>query len=192
MITRKLGLAFLAIAGSFTWTICDSAEQPSEEVQTVVQPEQKKAALPVGRRDVESEAKWRLIQLLTLETVQKDLGLSAEQINKIKENFKIGKEVSKRFYAKLREILPTGQRFSSEEAEARKRRFQPVWDDMDRKAKELLNEDSSDANAWPDRPTQANPTPDDNPRCLDTTRDHCEAGYFGGTKQENPRRYAMA
>ena len=131
MITRKLGLAFSSYRRFYSHgryaTRRSSPERGSSDSRSTGAEE---SAPPVGRRDVESEAKWRLIQLLTLETVQKDLGLSAEQINKIKENFKIGKEVSKRFYAKLREILPTGQRFPSEEAEAPSGSFSPfgtIW-----------------------------------------------------------------
>ncbi len=66
------------------------------------------------------------VQLLMVETVQGDLGLTADQIGQLRDLAKISEGRSREFSAKLREILPPSRSFPPKELEARKRKFQ-AW-----------------------------------------------------------------
>jgi hypothetical protein len=137
MIKKKLALVVLAISVPLTWTGCDSSAQRGANTQTVTQPEQEKITPLVEQRPIDMFDDGILVPLLTLETVQRDLGLSADQINKIQVNVKTAKAMEEELWTKQREIMPFRQKFSSEEHEERQRKFQPIWDEMSRKGKEL-------------------------------------------------------
>jgi len=89
------------------------------------------------RSKFKGDADANLYRLLMLETVQKDLGLTVDQIEKIKGFAKIGLEQYHDFVAKHNEILPPSQSFPSEEFEARQRKLQQMMDELQSKGKEL-------------------------------------------------------
>lgn len=127
---------------------CGSAGQPGEETQAVAQPDQKKAAPAVVQRtskpDADSylvrrsnqppvagpgfgnklDAESYLVHCLTLETVQKDLGLSVDQMTQFKQGIKTADEQFNAVTAKLRGVVPPNQ-------------AKAVMDDYQRKSKEL-------------------------------------------------------
>jgi Spy/CpxP family protein refolding chaperone len=81
------------------------------------------------------------VRLLTMETVQKDLGLRDDQIEKIRDCVRIARELYRDFPAKSRELLSPSRHFTPEEAEkaeARwKREFRALSEDLNRKSKVL-------------------------------------------------------
>ena len=83
-----------------------------------------------------------LVRLLVVEAVQKDLGLTVDQIEKIRDSFRMSQACWREFNAKWQEIYPPRQSFPSEEAAARERKlqtlkFQTLSDDYKREGKEL-------------------------------------------------------
>jgi hypothetical protein len=136
MIVGKLGLAFLAIAGSFTWAGCGPPAQPAAKAPAVIQPDQKRpraSAVQVKRKADNDTIRSRL---LISETVQDDLDLTAEQREKIKGVVMTGKQFSREFAPKLREVFRPGD-YSQEEWEARELRSRAVMDEVKTKRKEL-------------------------------------------------------
>jgi Spy/CpxP family protein refolding chaperone len=77
------------------------------------------------------------VQLLASESVQKDLGLTADQIETIKHWVKTNQGRLQEFLAKVREILPPSQHFSPDEATARQREVRALEEDFRNKTKEL-------------------------------------------------------
>ena len=65
-----------------------------------------------------------------------DVGLTAEQIGKIRDWVKVSFEQGREFWAKSREILPPSQHFTPDEYEARRREFR-LAADAERKGKEM-------------------------------------------------------
>ena len=78
-----------------------------------------------------------LVRLLVVEAVQKDLGLTADQIEKIKDSVKVSVARGQELKAKSHEIFPPGQSFPSEEAATRQREFRTLLDDYKREGKEM-------------------------------------------------------
>ena len=78
-----------------------------------------------------------LVRLLVVEAVQKDLGLTADQIEKIRSSVRSSQTRWREFNAKLHEILPPGQSFPSEEAATRQRKEQTLSEDYKREGKEM-------------------------------------------------------
>ncbi len=72
-----------------------------------------------------------------VEAVKKDLGLTDNQIGKIKDFVKIDLEFYREFLAKSHELLPPSRPFPHEEFEAREREFRTLSEDFKRKQKEL-------------------------------------------------------
>ncbi len=73
-----------------------------------------------------------------LETVQRDLGLTADQIGKLRDIAKAAEAWRPRdFIAEAREILPPSQPFSPKESEERRRKLRAWYDDLRSKQKEL-------------------------------------------------------
>jgi Spy/CpxP family protein refolding chaperone len=70
------------------------------------------------------------------ETVQEDLGLTADQIEKIKALFTVAKERWREWLAKLRETLPPRRSFPQKEYEVRERKFRALQEDLKREKKE--------------------------------------------------------
>ncbi len=79
-----------------------------------------------------------LFRLLVAEAVQKDLGLTTDQIEKIKDSFRVGRAWLRELDAKFRETFPPGQSFSSKESAVRDRKFQALRDDFDSEGKEMV------------------------------------------------------
>ena len=135
MIARRLGLVVLAIATPLTWTGCLPAVQQPVENQKGSPLVQKKAR-PTFKR-VKPDDDWARVRLLTLETVQKDLGLTADQIGKIRDSVKFSEGQFREFRARSREVFPPSRSFPTEEFEARKQEFRALSEDFKRKGKEL-------------------------------------------------------
>jgi hypothetical protein len=70
------------------------------------------------------------------ETVQEDLGLTAEQRERIKDIAAIAKQHFREFATRLREVSPPGTN-GKEEAEARNQKFQSLMEESKTQAKEL-------------------------------------------------------
>ncbi len=79
-----------------------------------------------------------LVRLLVVDAVQKDLGLTADQIKKIGDFVKLSQARWRDFIAKLEKSSPPGQVFSSEEVAAGDQEFQTLSDDYKSEGKELL------------------------------------------------------
>jgi hypothetical protein len=76
------------------------------------------------------------VRLLLLEAVQKDLGLTDDQIGKIGAFVTISKERWREFLARSREILPPSRHFTQEESEVGDREFRALSEDWKSKDKE--------------------------------------------------------
>lgn len=79
---------------------------------------------------------WIRVRLLMHEAVQKDLGLSTDQVGKLEDLVKIAKERSREFGSKENEILPSRQ-FTPEEFEARMREYRAFSEHATSVVKEL-------------------------------------------------------
>jgi hypothetical protein len=79
-----------------------------------------------------------LVRLLILEIVQRDLILTADQIDKLQELVKYAIGGVPDRLAKLRDIFPPGQSFSPEEYEVRLRKYHAFQDELKRKQKDLM------------------------------------------------------
>ena len=137
MIARRFGLLLLAASVSLVWTGCRPAVRPPVGSQKGRPPAQEKA----GRKFVRSRANLDdnaiRARLLVAEVVQKDLGLTGDQIGKVREYVKIGGQLWREFLFKWHEIFPPPGRFPQEEFEARQRKFRTCYADYQGKAKEL-------------------------------------------------------
>jgi hypothetical protein len=78
-----------------------------------------------------------LVRLLVVEAVQKDIGLTADQIETIRDSVKASQARWREFHAKLKEVFPSGQWFPSEEAAARQRKLQALMDDCRSESMEI-------------------------------------------------------
>ena len=78
-----------------------------------------------------------LVRLLVVEAVQKDLGLNADQIKKVRDSMRANESCWREFNAKIHEIFPPGQSFPSEEAAARQRKLRTLSDDYRNEGKEV-------------------------------------------------------
>lgn len=135
MIAQQPRFAVLAAAICVAWMGCQT------RVQTP-------AGNPKGRPQAQGEARPKVVQakvsedsilvrLLTVETVQQDLGLTEDQIQKIRDIAKIGKERSQQFQAKMRDTLPPSGAFSPDVSEARQRELKKFCEDWRNRGKEL-------------------------------------------------------
>jgi hypothetical protein len=85
---------------------------------------------------IKQSADERLVRLLVAEAVQRDLGLTPDQVTKITDLFKLSQARWREFNAKLKEIFPPGQ-FSKEEAAARERKLKRLSDDYESEGREI-------------------------------------------------------
>jgi Spy/CpxP family protein refolding chaperone len=109
---------------------------PDSENQNDRPPVQVKPRPKLTRSKVDDDTILRT-RLLVLETVQKDLGLTADQKKQILDLVKVSWAQSREFRAKAREALPPSQSRSPEESEARWRELRALNDDFKGKGKEL-------------------------------------------------------
>ncbi len=93
-------------------------------------------ARPTATRFKLDDDSIRVRQLL-LGAVQKDLGLTDDQIGKIRAFVNISKEQWQEFLARSREIFPPSRRFTHEELETRDREFRELSENWKSKNKEL-------------------------------------------------------
>ncbi len=128
-------LTVLTIAASLAWMGCQPAVQPPAGNQKGPPLAQKKTGPKFVRSTLGDD--WFRTRLLVAGSVQKDLGLTAEQIGKIRDWVKVSFEQGREFWAKSREILPPSQHFTPDEYEARRREFRALAADAERKGKEM-------------------------------------------------------
>lgn len=119
MISRSRSGVALGVVALLTWMECQSAVQPP----------------PVVRSKLDEDS-FR-VRLLMVEMVQTDLGLTADQIGKLRDFAKTSEARSREFLAKSREILPPSQSFPPEEFEARKQKFRALSEELKSEGKEL-------------------------------------------------------
>jgi hypothetical protein len=138
VIIRRPNLIVLAVVTSLAWMGCKPAVQPPVENQESPPAAQKQASTKwVEYKEYKLDDDTIRVRLLLLETVQEDLGLTADQIEKIRDCLKIAWERGRELKAKLNEIFPPSQSFASEEYEARQRELQAWYADFKSKGKEL-------------------------------------------------------
>jgi Spy/CpxP family protein refolding chaperone len=135
VILRRLGLIALAVVASLAWTGCQPAVPPAAEEQKGRPLAQEKAspkAVPLMKVDENSIR----VKLLMAEAVQKDLGLTADQMGKIRDFVEAGRERSGEFVAKW-PAFSVSPGTISEMSEARARQFEASLKDWQSKQKEL-------------------------------------------------------
>ena len=136
MIARRFCLVVVVVA-FLAWTGC----QPTD--QALVGNQQDHASVQKEAIPIHMQSKLGLdddamrVRLLLAETVQKDLGLTDDQIGKIRDYVKITGESYRKLIAKSREILPPSRHFPQKEAEVRNREFRALINDVKSKDKEL-------------------------------------------------------
>ncbi len=77
-----------------------------------------------------------LVRLLMAEAVQKDLGLTVDQIVKIRDSFKLSQALWQEFSTTSNEVLPPGC-YGQDEAVAREQKHRALSDDYESKCEEL-------------------------------------------------------
>jgi Spy/CpxP family protein refolding chaperone len=137
MVARRLSLAVLAVAAPLVWMGCQPAVQPPGENQKNPSAAQENGSRKWVRTRAKSDDDAIRVRLLAVEAVQKDLGLTADQIAKIRDCVKTAGEMNREFAAKWHEILPPDGPFPREESEAREKKFRAFAEDWKRKGKEL-------------------------------------------------------
>jgi hypothetical protein len=136
MIAQKLGSVALAVAASLALMGCQPAVQPPVGSQKSSAAVQKKGSHHSVRRKVDDDS--MRVRLLLVDTVQKDLGLTPDQIEKVRDLVKIANERSRACLAKQQDILPNHVQFKPEEFEARKREFLAWYEDFKSSGKKLV------------------------------------------------------
>ena len=124
MLTRRLGLLVAAIVISLAWAASQAAAQPPEGQQG-----------RGGRRGFMPMAPAGGARILLLETVQKDLQLSADQVAKLKDVVKTSDEAAKDARAGMRDL-------SREERQAKRKeirgKMETVAKDARKKVEAIL------------------------------------------------------
>ncbi len=133
MIAQRVGLVALAIAAAGAWMGCQPAVQPPGGTQKARPVRQKEASPQFMQLDDDAIR----ARLLAAEAVQKDLGLTADQIEKIRDSVKIAAKLAREFRAKVRDILPPARTFPPEETAARENDFRALCEDGKSKCKEM-------------------------------------------------------
>ena len=126
MGSRRFGLVVLAVAVSFAWAGCEPAPQPSEEKEKV-RPAGRNEGRPVIKSVKEDDDSIR-VRLLSLEAVQTDLGLTADQAQKLRDFIKTGDALGRARFAEMKDRTAKlqSQRVSPGESEARQRELR-AW-----------------------------------------------------------------
>lgn len=131
----RFAVAVLSIAVSLTWTGCQPVVQGFEnqngraEVQQVASPE----SVPLKRAENLVTAR-----LLMADAVQKDLGLTAEQLGKVMDFMKFSRQQLRELAANWPELSASGN--SAKVSEARKRELQAWLLEIANKQKALIAE----------------------------------------------------
>lgn len=134
-IPRRLTLAVLGVGVSLVGMGFQPADQRPGEDQEPRPAVQKRSGPKVVQVPLDDDS--IRVRLLMVEMVQKDLGLTADQIGKLKDLAKTSEGQSRDVMAKLREIFPPSQSFTPEEFDARKPEFQALLQAWISKGKEL-------------------------------------------------------
>jgi len=125
----------LAVAASVASAGEQTAAQPRVGSQTTNPALQNKGSQRSVRSALDPDS-FR-VRLLTTEIVQRDLALSADQVEKLRDVAKTSDAQSRQSLAKVRELFPPSQSYKQQEFEARMQRFRELSEDSKAKAKEL-------------------------------------------------------
>jgi hypothetical protein len=139
MSGRRLSLVLLAIIACLAWLGCRPATQPTgggQRIRPFVQKDSGPRRVPSMKLDDD----FLRVRLLMLKTVQRDLGLTADQTDKLDKLKNASTTEFRNFTAKARDILPPHRHFTTEEFEAREQKFRALSDEFKRKSKELQSQ----------------------------------------------------
>jgi hypothetical protein len=118
MFARKLGSMILAAVASLALLGCQSSDStPAKNPQSDLPAEKKVKPKPIRKKADENSL---LVRLLMSEAVQKDIGLTADQIVKINDTWNNMKEQGQEFKAKWSGSLVIGVVVHMSEEESRK------------------------------------------------------------------------
>ena len=135
MIARRLSFFVLTVAFCIALTGCRRAVQPPEGNKKSRPIMEKKGGRKVMQAPMDDDT--LRINLVMTETVQSDLRLTADQIEKLRDYGKAQIQRNQEFFAQLRKILPPSQRFTPEEYEARNQRYKKLAKDFGSKDREF-------------------------------------------------------
>jgi hypothetical protein len=135
MIAKELCLVALVTAASLACVGCQPAAQPPVGSQQGGPPVKKRTVPKLTRTKLDDD--FSRVRLLVAEAVQKDLGLSTDQIGKVRDFVKTGNERSREVSAKLGEMFPPSRRFKPGEFEAANREFRVWYEEYKGKNKEV-------------------------------------------------------
>ena len=183
MIAQRVGLVALAIAAAGAWMGCQPAVQPPGGTQKARPVRQKEASPQFMQLDDDAIR----ARLLAAEAVQKDLGLTADQIEKIRDSVKSACEAGSgipcqgaRHSSPSPDLSAGGDRGEGE-------RFSGVVRGRQEQVQGDADDGPGDADAQPKRATKANSAPDGNSGCPGPAGDHQGVGYFRRATRQNPR-----
>lgn len=134
MTARKVSSVVLAVAA---WLVCargQPAVQPRVGNQKAGRAAQEKGGPQVVGWKVDDDLVR--VQLLARETVQRDLGMSAEQLKVVQDFAKLVNDRTRGMPAKFREIFPAPRRYPPEEYETRMRKYQAWVEEVNAKDKQ--------------------------------------------------------
>jgi hypothetical protein len=131
MIAQRVSLIVLAFIAAFV-----SATEPATgNSESPPQIQEKAGENPVQFQKASDDEV--LVHLLVSETVQKDLGLTADQIGQYDDLVKAFKAMLQEAKVKSHEIFPPSQHFTPEEFEAKQRDWRAWMEDFKSKSKEM-------------------------------------------------------
>ncbi|MHB1037462.1 MAG: hypothetical protein ACYC35_18855 [Pirellulales bacterium] len=136
IIAQQLTLAALGLAASLACAGCQPAAQPPAGTQSTHPAAQRKGGATTVPSTLGDDV--MRARLLMTDLVQTDLGLTAEQVGKLKSYATTNLQQAREYRAKLREIIPSSQSsFPSDEFEAKKQEFLAVSEQMKNAGKQL-------------------------------------------------------
>ncbi len=138
-VVRKLCLVVFGVVASLAYQEALTAAQQHEERQEASPSAQRKEVSKVRAAKVEDDIILARLLLLS-EAVQKDLGLTKEQIGKLKDFAKVSEEQSRERQAEMKKKFPQFQSISAEDIETWKRTYQAWEDDWEIKGKKFRAE----------------------------------------------------
>ena len=110
MLTRRQSSMILSVVASLAWTGCQRDVQPPASHQVTAPEPQVEVGSASSGNDLP------IVYLLNLETVQTDLGLTADQMRPLNDPNRAYRERSRQFLVEARRISPSTSSFSSDGA----------------------------------------------------------------------------
>lgn len=124
MIARTIIAVVLSIAACLAFLERRSAPQASVEDENALASGEAKHGAQLVHRPLDDDS--IRVRLLMVEMVQADMGLTAEQVEKLNDLAIISDVRSRAFRSQLRESLPPSHHFPQDEFEAREREFRTL------------------------------------------------------------------